>query len=262
MPNISEMSGAPRRELHVFYVLDTSGSMEGLRIATLNRAMTETVTVLQEQALRNADAQLKIAVLEFNTIPRWLNPAGPERMEDFIFENLTAGGLTEVGAALEELGSKLSREKFLKSMTGAYLPIIIFMTDGYATDDYTAELSKIQKNRWFASSVKIGFAIGDEPDANMIAQIVGNSEAVIQTDDLALFARLLKWASVTASMMCSKSHTSYDIITGGDIIAQVTRNNSISASSVIPQSAVSVSPDVDPNDVWDDGDLWDDDSFN
>ena len=46
------------------------------------------------------------------------------RMEDFIFENLTAGGLTEVGAALEELGSKLSREKFLKSMTGADPPAI------------------------------------------------------------------------------------------------------------------------------------------
>lgn len=261
MPNISEMSGAPRRELHVFYVLDTSGSMEGLRIATLNRAMMETVAVLREQALRNADAQLKIAVLQFNTAPHWLNPAGPERMEDFIYENLTAGGLTEVGAALEELGSKLSREKFLKSMTGAYLPIIIFMTDGYATDDYTAELSKIQQNRWFSSSVKIGFAIGDDPDANMIAQIVGNSEAVIQTDDLALFARLLKWASVTASMMCSRSRTSSDIITGGDIIAQVTKNGNIPTSSVIPQNAIPVSPSVDPDDVWADGDVWDDASF-
>lgn len=261
MPNISEMSGAPRRELHVFYVLDTSGSMEGRRIGTLNRAMTETVAVLREQALKNADAQLKIAVLEFNTTPHWLNPVGPERMEDFIYESLTPGGLTEVGAALEELGSKLSREKFLKSMTGAYLPVIIFMTDGYATDDYTAALKKIQKNRWFASSVKIGFAIGDDPDANMIAKIVGNSEAVIQTEDLALFARLLKWASVTASMMCSRSRTSSDIITGRDIIAQVTSNGNISASSVIPKTAVPVSPDVDPDDIWDDGDIWDDTAF-
>ena len=110
MPNISEMSGAPRRELHVFYVLDTSGSMEGLRIATLNRAMTETVTVLQEQALRNADAQLKIAVLEFNTIPRWLNPAGPERMEDFIFENLTAGGLDMIVELQIDDGAALVRD--------------------------------------------------------------------------------------------------------------------------------------------------------
>ena len=40
MPNIEkDMTGTPRKDLHVFYVLDTSGSMSGDKISTLNRAI-------------------------------------------------------------------------------------------------------------------------------------------------------------------------------------------------------------------------------
>lgn len=261
MPTIGEMSGIPRRELHVFYILDTSGSMEGLRIATLNRAMQETIDVLKEEAHSNADAKLKIAVLEFNTTPRWLNAAGPEDMEDFIYEDLKPGGLTEVGAALEELGSKLSREKFLKSMTGAYLPVLIFMTDGYATDEYEDALKRLNANRWFSRGIKIGFAIGSDADQEMIAKIVGNPEAVVQTDELEVFARLLKWVSVTASMMCSRTRTSVDSITGRDVISQLARDGTIPAGVVNTKIVMPAVPDTDAEDAWDDGDIFEDSAF-
>ena len=218
MPSIGDLNETPRRELHVFYVLDTSGSMTGEPIATLNGAMTETTEVLRQMAKSNADALVKIAVLEFNSGCRWIQPMGPEQMEDFIWQDLKAGGLTDMGTALKELDSKLSRHEFLSSMTGAYLPIIIFMTDGYATDDYKKALDQIRQNRWFARGTKIGFAIGAEADVAMIAQITGSYESVVQTDDLELFARLLKFASVTATMLCSQSQTSKDAVAGGDII--------------------------------------------
>jgi len=235
--------------------------MEGLRIATLNRAMQETIDVLKEQAHSNADAKLKIAVLEFNTKPRWLNPAGPEDMEDFIYEDLKPGGLTEVGVALDELGSKLSREKFLKSMTGAYLPVLIFMTDGYATDEYEDALKRISANRWFSRGIKIGFAIGSDADQEMIAKIVGTPEAVIRTEELEVFARLLKWASVTASMMCSRTRTSANPITGRDIIAQLAKDGTIPAGVVSTEIVPPATPDANAADAWDDGDIFDDSDF-
>lgn len=225
MPIISEYDKTPRRELHVFYVLDTSGSMSGTAIATLNNAMTETVEVIRQQAKSNADALVKIAVLEFNSGCRWLQPQGPEEMEDFIWKDLKAGGLTDMGSALKELDSKLSRHAFLNSMTGAYLPVIIFMTDGYATDDYKKALEQIRKNRWFERGTKIGFAVGEEADIGMIAEIVGNIEAVAQTDDLELFARMLKFASVTATMLCSQSQTDERGISGKVILDKARRDN-------------------------------------
>ncbi|MBQ4126313.1 MAG: hypothetical protein II595_10205, partial [Desulfovibrio sp.] len=37
------------------------------------------------------------------------------------------------------------------------------------------------------------------PDKKMISEVVGNSEAVINTSDLSLFRRLMKYVSVTSS---------------------------------------------------------------
>ncbi len=255
MPKIDELEATARRALHIFYVLDTSGSMTGTPVATLNRAMEETVEVLRKQAKSNADAELKIAVLEFNTGARWIQPNGPENMEDFIWEDLSAGGLTDVGAALSELDSKLSRKAFLNSMTGAYLPIIIFMSDGYATDNYQKALDEIRQNKWFARSTKIGFALGENPDMKMISEVVGNSEAVVRTQDLDLFARLIKFASVTASMMCSTSRTSNQDVTGADILKEAIDQGSAPESIVenvpvdVPESSADEKDSA--SDGWD-----------
>ncbi len=218
MPNLGNFTAAPRRELHVFYVLDTSGSMYGEKISALNHAMEECTDALTTLAKSNGDAKLRIGVLEFNSGCNWVIPNGTEPLEDYEYEYLTTGGMTDIGSALSELNQKLSRHQFLNSMTGAFMPVIIFMTDGFATDDYKDSLEEIRKNRWFARAIKIGFALGDDADKNMIAEIVGNSEAVIKTTDLNMFRRMMRFVSVTASMLQSTSHTSETGISGGDIV--------------------------------------------
>ena len=85
MPDPTTLEAAPRRELHVFYVLDTSGSMQGQPIQRLNRAMEETTQALKQLAYHNGDAKVKIAVMEFNSVVRWMQPAGPEEMDDFFW---------------------------------------------------------------------------------------------------------------------------------------------------------------------------------
>ncbi len=220
MPNIeTDLGAAPRKDLHVFYVLDTSGSMEGTKISTLNRAMEESTQALAAVAKSNGDAKLKIAVMEFNSGCKWVTSNGPEDLEeDFIWDPLKAGGLTDIGAALTELGTKLSRKAFLNSMTGALMPIIIFMTDGYATDDYEKALENVRRNKWFKYGTKIGFAVGEDADLKMISSVVGNSEAVIRTNDLELFKKLLRFVSVTASKLVSESTTTGAAPTAADIV--------------------------------------------
>ncbi len=258
MPRISNLSESPRKELHVFYVLDTSGSMEGAKISALNHAMEECTEALKTLARNNGDAKMKIAVLEFNSGCNWITSNGPEDLEeDFEYEYLKAGGLTDIGAALTELNSKLSRHAFLNSMTGALMPVIIFMTDGNATDDYQKALQEIRKNRWFARGTKIGFAIGDDPDYKMLASVVGNSEAVIRTTDLELFKRLMRFVSVTASMLVSQSATTQAVNTGGDIIKQAKKELDLPSNATVKldQSEYDPEPEWDEEDSgWDDGD--------
>ena len=261
MPKITNLEEAPRKELHVFYILDTSGSMEGTRISALNHAMEECTEALTTLAKSNGDAKLKIAVMEFNSDVHWVTTNGPEDVDDFEWEYLQCGGLTEIGEALKELDKKLSRHEYLKSITGALMPIIIFMTDGYATDEYEEALEKIRKNKWFKRGTKIGFAIGDDADVKMISEVVGNSEAVIKTTDLELFKRLMKFATVTASMLVSQSHTSETAVGGEAIIKDakkelgllddITPNLNDYEYDKEPENTASAGEDT-----WEDDDEW------
>ncbi len=257
MPDINSLTESPRKELHVFYVLDTSGSMEGAKISALNHAMEECTEALKTLAKTNGDAKLKIAVMEFNSGCRWITSNGPEDLEeDFEYEYLEAGGLTDIGAALRELNSKLSRHAFLNSMTGALMPVIIFMTDGYATDDYAKALGELRENRWFARGTKIGFALGDDPDIQMLSSIVGNSEAVIKTTDLDLFKRLMKFVSVTTSMLNSRSTTTETASSGKDVVEQAKAQFDIPADAAVhlPDDAYDKEPEPPADDDgWDDG---------
>lgn len=259
MPDLNKFEKLPARALHIFYVLDTSGSMTGTPIATLNRAMEETVEILRNLAKSQADSELKIAVLEFNSGCRWMQAGGPEELEDFIWEDLSAGGLTDVGAALKELDSKLHRSAFLGSMTGAFYPIIIFMSDGCATDDYKKALEAIRKNDWFHRATKIGFALGDDPDIGMIADVVGTHEAVVKADKLETFARMIKFASVTSSMVRSSSVTTTQVVEGKDIVQMMKEQGEAPDTITVTDPGgydpePEVKPDVDPD--WG-GDDWD-----
>lgn len=186
--------------------------------------------------------------MSFDSDIRWINNSGPVALEDFVWEDLTAGGLTEVGAAMEELNSKLRDDAFMKSLTGAYMPIIIFMSDGYATDDYKKKLDIVRQNKMFRRATKIGFAIGDA-DLKMIAEVVGNSEAVIQTTDLATFAKLMKFVSVTSSVLRSQSSTDASGTSGADVV-----NEAEKQGIVDDQNRVDPGPDYSAEEPWVDPD--------
>ena len=240
------MTETPRKNLPIFYLLDTSGSMTGEPIAILNRAMTETMEELKKVAKKNSNAKLQIAVMEFNTNVKWMQPDGLEEAEDFYWVDLQAGGLTEVGAALKELDSKLSRETFLKGIMGNLMPVIIIMTDGGATSDYKKELDEIKKNRWFQNASKIGFAVGEYADLDMIADVVGNSEAVIKTDDMKTFSKLIRLASVTASKIGSVSRTS----AGGSITEEIVKTvKGESEPQPLPEEPPFPDPVPEPEDI-------------
>lgn len=218
MPSTDFMPGVQRPDLHVFYILDTSGSMRGNPIGVLNNAMESTVDALRQVAAVNSNARVKIAVLEFNTTNRWIQPAGPEEVEYFFWDALSANGMTYMGAALDELDSKLHRGQFLEARTSTLMPIIIFMTDGFANDDYEASLERIMQNKWFKRAGRIGFAIGENPDVSMIVKLTGDPEAVIHTDDLNHFAKMIRFVSTSSVTLGSQSRTETDGANGADVV--------------------------------------------
>ena len=265
MPLVGETEKIARKLLPIIYVLDTSGSMEGSRIAAVNAAMNETMEVLKDVSSKNPTAELKIAVLQFSSGPQWVTE-NLVFMEDFYWNDLKAGGLTDFGSALNELNNKLSREQFLISEVGFKAPVIIFMSDGEPTDDYESALNKIKSNnKWFKTATKIAIAVGDDANVQVLQKIAGNNEAVIKVDDLESLKKLIRVVSVTATMIGSKSRTEDDqtdkVISqieqdmGDDI--QFTIEPEIRQENNTQDSSDSWSgQDVDDSDPWGDG-SWD-----
>ena len=220
MPNVNETVEVARKVLPIIYVLDTSGSMAGERIASVNEAMNETLEVLRDVSEKNPDAEIKIGVLKFSTNAEWVTN-GLVFMDDFYWNDLQAGGVTDFGAALKELNSKLSRSEFLVSDTGFCVPVLMFMSDGQPTDNYQKALDEINAtNKWFKYATKIAIAVGEDADRGALEKIAGNKEAVVAVDDVVTLKALIKVASVTASMINSKSRTTAESNNAVEIIKQ------------------------------------------
>ena len=194
----------PRRTMVLFFVVDTSGSMSGSKIGTVNAAIEEIVPEIQEISSTNADAQIKVATLEFSTGARWVD-SEPIAAENFRWNYLDAGGVTDLGEACNQLNEKLSRNAFMSDATGSFAPAIFLMSDGEPTDNYRHGLDRLKQNNWFKKAIKVAIAIGDDANKNVLADFTGNVESVITVHTPEALKRWIQFVSVRASEIGSKS---------------------------------------------------------
>lgn len=217
MSLLEEITPSPRKVMTLFYLVDTSGSMGGSRIGTVNAAMEECIPLLKEVAAANDDAEIKVAILQFSSGCSWVTPAsGPVGLDDIIWNDLQAGGMTEFGGALLELDKKLSRNEYLNSQTGAYAPVILLLSDGGPTDNWEVGLNKIKENNWFKHAIKIAIDIESGSDRAVLAQFTGNPEAILDAKDTATLKKMIHKVSVRASEFQSHSKASSDTVTAPD----------------------------------------------
>lgn len=208
MGAFDQVDEVPRRTMVLFFVVDTSGSMSGDRIGSLNVAVQEVIPYIQEISANNADAQIKIAAVEFSSGTEWMYPQ-PIEVENFQWRDLEAGGLTSLGEVYTELNNKLSASQgFMKEAAGSFAPAIILMSDGEPTDDYKRPLEKLRHNNWFKAAIKVAIAIGDSAaNQGVLAEFTGNSEAVLTVHNKEQLKKIIHFVSVTASQVAS-SHAS------------------------------------------------------
>ena len=213
MSLLEEITPAPRRVMTLFYLVDTSGSMSGSKMGTVNGAMEECQDLLKDVAQANDDAEIKVAIMQFSSGCSWITPSsGPVGLEDWYWNDLQAGGLTDFGAALIELDSKLSRNEFLKSQTGAYAPVILLLSDGGPTDDWERGVQQIKKNNWFKNAIKIAIDIESGSDRNVLTAFTGNPEAILDAKDQSTLKKMIHKVSVRASEFQSHSKQTTDVV--------------------------------------------------
>jgi len=182
----------PRRTAVLFFVVDTSGSMAGSKISAVNTAIKEAIPAIKEISDENADAQIKIAVLEFSSGVRWVTSNGPEELDQFHWSDLEADGVTDFGAACKALNEKLSTKAFTKEAIGSFVPIIFLIMGSEPTDDWQIELAKLKLNNWFRASAKFAVAIGKDANKDVLKAFTSSMKAVLTTINVAILKKMIR----------------------------------------------------------------------
>lgn len=217
MPSISNLIIMPRRLLPVFFLIDTANNekLGNKKYSIINHFMKEAASVLVE-CKNSKSAEIKVAVMEFDTDYRWMSENGLVGIEEFgysgfEFENdeQPFGKKADIRAVLVELNNRLNRKEFLDSIVGVYRPIIIWITDGNIVENYEQELDELNDNNWYKNSYKIGVRIGNDSNIDALSKIVGNDETIIKTTDFGLLYHLIREAITSVSM--ADKNDKYDL---------------------------------------------------
>ena len=208
MSFLDETAPIPRRTMSLFFIADVSWSMGGSKIGALNQSVKEVLPIIDDISSNNADAEIKVACLEFSSGCKWTF-GEPKPASDFIWQDLKTNGTTDMGAACIELSNKLSRkgDGYMQETAGCFAPVLILLSDGVPTDDFPNGLAKLKANRWYQSAIKIAIAIGSDADKEALGEFTGNMEAVITVHNVDALKTIIRTVSVTASQIGSQSST-------------------------------------------------------
>ena len=201
--------GIARQELHLMFVIDNSGSMEGEKLGAVNNAIRDVMSIMPEIQEDTADATIKISALKFSDDAKWVYST-PQVVSEFKWKDLSTEGGTNLSAAYDELSKWLCKKEKGGQMPdiGGVAPILILMTDGMPTSfDWEQHLDSLKKKGWFKVALKYALAIGiDTQEAmDVLSKFTGNPETVLKVYTAEALRKVIKVIAVTASKVKSNS---------------------------------------------------------
>lgn len=182
------------RRLPVYFLLDTSGSMNGEPIQALNNALSGMIQSLRSDA--QASETLWISIITFNSTVSELVPL--TELPSFQLPEITDPiGATFTGKALELLHTKVNTDirKGNANQKGDWKPLLFLITDGKPSDTmlYSEMIPKIKALNF---GVIVGCAVGQLGDDSKLKELTDNV-VHLATADTSTLKQFFKWVSDT-----------------------------------------------------------------
>ena len=200
---MTERPGAAlsRRPLHFFLLLDCSGSMDaGGKMNALNTAVREVLPPLAETSLANPHVAVTVRAIGFASGARW-HVEEPTPPEDLVWDELSAGGYTDLGAALDLLGTALTVPPMEER---ALPPAVVLVSDGMPTDDFEGALDRLLALPWGARAVRMAVAIGHDASYETLTQFIGDPAIEpVSASNPEQLVQALRWATVHVARAAS-----------------------------------------------------------
>ena len=202
------------RPLHFFWLVDCSGSMAGDKIQRLNFAIREAIPEMQKVAAENPNAQVLVRALTFASGAKW-HVGQPTPVYNFKWQDLHAGGVTDMGRALRTVAEALSVEQMPPR---GLPPVLVLISDGRPTDDFNAGLKALMEQPWGKKAVRIAIAIGDDADYDVLQKFIGHPEMTpLSAHNPTDLVKFIKWASTAVLKAASSpaTQTTTSVVMGG-----------------------------------------------
>jgi uncharacterized protein YegL len=183
------------RRLPVYFLLDTSGSMNGEPIQALNNALSGMVNNLRSDA--QASETLWISIITFDRVVNEVAPL--TELPSFQIPEVICppSGPTNTGKALEVLYEKVNLEvrKGTPTQKGDWRPLLFIFTDGKPSDPllYSEMIPKIKSLNFGAI---VGCAAGTLADNSKLKELT-DTVVHLDTADSSTLKQFFKWVSDT-----------------------------------------------------------------
>ncbi len=164
------------------------------KIQSLNTAIRESIPAMRDVARNNPHADVLVRAVRFSSGACW-HIAEPTDVDSFVWTDLTASGVTDLGQALELVIDQLDE---VNMSHRGFPPVLVLVSDGQPTDDYVAAIKRLSATNWGKRCVRLAIAIGQDADCDVLRQFIGNSEIEpLQANNPEDLVKYIKWVSTS-----------------------------------------------------------------
>ena len=188
-----------RRPLHLFWLIDASGSMsvDG-KMPALNAAIRESIPHLRDAVDDHPGIELLVRVVSFAHDASW-HVETPTTIDAFQWADLAHvdKGTTELGRAIHLVTEAIIE---LEEVGRGLPPVMILVSDGKPTDfkqpSFGGSLRALEETLWGRKASRIAIGIGEDADDETLRRFIGHDEvSPIRADRPEEIAHYIRWAS-------------------------------------------------------------------
>ncbi|MEQ9379963.1 MAG: hypothetical protein RJP95_03815 [Pirellulales bacterium] len=187
--------------MHFIWIADVSGSMAiNGKIQSLNTAIKEAIPAMVHVTEENPFVEMLVRTVAFSSGAHWHDPK-PTEVHSFRWRDLSADGVTDMGAAFKLVAEELTVERM---DSRGYPPVLVLISDGGPTDNYKQGLEALIGTPWGKRAARVAIAIGQDATHEPLSEFIGNIEfPVLQANNAATLTNYIKWVSAEVSKAAS-----------------------------------------------------------
>ena len=194
--NASDFTASKAKPLPVILLLDTSGSMYGDKISSLNDSVRKMLgTFTKEESQAN---EFLVSVITFGGTASLTYPPTPA--SELAYADLSADGGTPLGAAIDMAKSLIEDRE--QTPGRAYRPLVVLVSDGVPTDSWEGKLDQFLQDGRSAKCDRMAMGIGREAyegqgRATLERFISGTEHQVFEAEDAGEIHNFFKFVTMS-----------------------------------------------------------------